>query len=354
MARFRSILSAVARAAKRGPKSLRRVSGNNMFYAGITLMFIGDPAAIAFFMVLIAIVLFLPSSSDPMTVVPRERLDLWPLTTRERYGLRLVSPLLNPLTWAMLAGMVWKRISLGLWAFVASFFLCGFIGSSFRIPGFWVPPIPLGSLTRLVRKDLRQFLTALDLYCALIIVVPALYFRLRGELPASAHIPLTGLLVVIMSTMALTLFGLDGEGGMARYRLLPLAGWQILGAKGVAYLLLMFVVTLPLAPAGGFAGGLIALAVGQFVSVKQVIPQSRWRFRSSSQFGYGLAQMILALLGFGAVTQLGVLCLVPCIAAYAVSLLLCGERFERYANESLTNHWAEESEEAVFAERGLQ
>jgi hypothetical protein len=326
MARFLAILGAVARAARRGTKSLRQVSGNNMFYAGITLMFGGDPAAVAFFMILIAIVLFLPSSSDPLTAVPRERLDLWPLTTRERYALRMVSPLLNPLTWVILAGLVWKRISWGLWVFVASFFLSGFIGSSFRMPGIWIPPIPAGILTQMVRKDLRQFLTALDVYCALMIVLPALYFRLSGELPESARVPLTGLVIIIMSTIALTLFGLDGESGMARYRLWPILGWQILSAKGVAYLLLMLLVTLPLAPAGGLAGGLMALAMGQFASVKQVIPQSRWRFRASSPFGYSLLQMILALFGFAAVTQLGVVMLGPCIAAYLVSLWRCGGR----------------------------
>jgi hypothetical protein len=222
--------------------------------------------------------------------------------------------------------MIWKRISWGLWTFAAGFFLCGFIGSSLRMPGVWVPKIPLGVLTQIVRKDVRQLLTALDLYCALLIAAPVLYFRLTGKLPESAHVPLTGLLIIIMSTMALTLFGLDGESGMTRYRLWPLAGWRILGAKGIAYLLLMLLVTLPLAPAGGLAGGLIALAVGQFISVEQMIPQSRFRFRASSPFAYSLAQMILALFGFAAVAQLGVMWLAPCIAAYAVSLWFCGRR----------------------------
>lgn len=326
MARFRAVLSAVARVANRGSKSLRRASGNNMFYAGVTLLFMADPIAMVFLMVLIAVVLFLPSSGDPMTVVPRERLGLWPLTAWERYALRLVSPLLNPLTWVMLAGMVWKRITWGLWALAASGFLAGFLGSSLRTPRVWVPPIPLGRLTQLVRKDLRQFLTALDLYCALVIAVPALYLRLTGKLPRDADVPLTGLVVIILSTMALTLFGLDGESGLARYRLLPVSGMRVLAAKGIAYLLLVLLVTAPLSPSGGLAGGLIALAVGQFVSVNPVIPQSRWRFRASNQFGYGLAQMVLALFGFGAVTQLGISCLGLCAFAYGVSLWICGRR----------------------------
>ena len=333
MARFRTVLGAVARATNRGSKLLRQVRGNNMFYAGFTLMFIGDPAALGFFLILIAIVLFLPSSSDPMTAVPRERLDLWPLTKWERYGLRLVSPLLSPLTWVVLAGMVWKHVTWGLWAAVATFFLGGFIASSFRIPDPWVPRIPLGTLTQIVRKDLRQFLTALDLYCALLIVIPAFYLRLTGELPVSAHVPLTGLVVVVMSTMPLTLFGLDGEGGMTRYRLWPLHGWQVLAAKGIAYLVVMLLLTLPLS-AGGLAGGLIVLAIGQFVSVKQVIRQSRWRFRASNSLGYSLAQMLVALLGFAAVTLWSSLWLVLCIVVYAVSLWLCGRRLDAKIEES--------------------
>ncbi|HLW76699.1 MAG TPA: hypothetical protein VKS01_06925 [Bryobacteraceae bacterium] len=223
MARFRTVLAAVARAANRGSKSLWQVSGNNMLYAAITLMFMSDAIAMGFLLVLNAIVLFLPSSSNPLTVAPRERLKLWPLTAWERYALRLVSPLLNPLTWLMLAGMVWKRITWGLWAFVASFFLAGFIGSSLRIPRLGLPRIRLSGLAQIVHKDVRQFLTALDLYCALLLAGPALNFRLTGQLPASARVPLTGLVLIIMSTMALTLFGLDGESGMMRYRMWPLA-----------------------------------------------------------------------------------------------------------------------------------
>jgi len=288
------------------------------------------------FLILIAIVLFLPSSSDPLTAVPRERLDLWPLTAWERRGLRMVSPLLNPLAWVMLAGMVWKRVTWGLWAFVASFFTAGFIGSSFRVPNVWVPPIPLGILTQLVRKDLRQFLTALDLYCALLIAAPALYFRLTGNLAVDAKVPLTGLVIIIMSTMALTLFGVDGESGMTRYCLWPISGWRVLAAKGIAYLLLILLVTAPLSPLGGLAGGLIALAVGQFVSVTQVTPQSHWRFRTSRPFAYSLAQMLLALLAFAAVTQLGALWIGLCVVVYAVSLLICGRRLVPSPGISIT------------------
>ncbi len=123
MARIRVVLRAVGRAANRGSKSERQVSGDNMFYAGLTLAAMTDVPALVFFMIMMVLVLFLPSSS----------------TAWERRGLRLVSPLLNPMTWLMVAGMLWRRVTWGLWAFVAGFFLAGFLGSSFRTPTVWVP-----------------------------------------------------------------------------------------------------------------------------------------------------------------------------------------------------------------------
>ena len=333
MARLRVILRAVARAAGRGSKSIRQVSGNNMFYAGVTLLFMSDPAVLGLFMVLIAIVIFLPSSSDPLAAVPADRLGLWPLNKWERLGLRMVSPLLNPLAWLVLAGLLWKRLAWSLSVFVAGLFLAGFAGSAFPAPRIWVPRIPAGRLTHLVRKDLRQFATALDLYCALLIAVPAGCLRLSGELPTGAVVPFTGLVILILSTMALTLFGLDGDAGMTRHGLWALTGWRVLAAKGIAYLLLVLVVTAPLSPGGGLAGGLMALAAGQVVSLK-VIPQSRWRFRASGPFGSSVAQMVSAIGGFGLVTQLGLQWIAVCAAVYGLSLWWCGRRMDSRSRSS--------------------
>jgi hypothetical protein len=325
MARFRAILTAVAKASGRNSKSLRAASNNNIFYAGVTMAAMLDPPALVFFLTVMALVLFLPSSGDPMTAVPPERLELWPLTAWERRALRLATPLLNPLTWLLLAGLLWKRVTFGLWAFVTAFFFTGFFGSSvLQAPRVWAPLVPAGRLTWLVRKNLREFLTALDLYCALLIAIPALYLRLTGELPKDAHDPLTMLMIVMPSTMALTLFGLEGEAGMARYRLLPIRGWQVLAAKGAAYLLLVLLVTAPLSPAGGLAGGLVSLATGHWVSIRQKMPQARWRFRASAPFSHSLTQMVSSLIAFGFVTRLSLLWLAPCVTGYAISLWLCG------------------------------
>jgi hypothetical protein len=161
VARVLKVLKAVVRAAGRGSKSLLSFRSNNLFYAGLVLLSLQDQGGFGFFLVLMVLVLFLPSSGDPMAVVPPERLDLWPFKAAERYGLRVLSPLLNPLAWVILAGMI-----------------------------------------------------------------------------------------------------------------------------GIAYLALVLLVTLPLSPAGGLAGGLVALAVGQFASVRHTDPQSRWRLRACSARGY--------------------------------------------------------------------
>jgi hypothetical protein len=64
---------------------------------------------------------------------------------------------------------------------------------------------------------------------------------------------MTIMVMLALSTCAQTLFGLDGDGGMTRYRLLPVPGWQILAAKDVPFLLASLVMTLPLAPSAGLA-----------------------------------------------------------------------------------------------------
>ena len=323
MSRLLNILRAVGRAAGRGSRSLWRVSGNNMFYAGITLLFMLDPGAMAFFAAILAIVLFVPSSSDPMSAVPLERVALWPLESWERFALRAVSPLLNPVCWVLFAALLWKRMTWGLWAMLAGFFLIGFWGSSRRVRVPWVPPVPLGGMTQLIRKDFRQFLTSLDFYCALLIAAPAGCLRIAGKLPPDSQVPLTALIIIFMSTMALTLFGLELEGGITRYSLLPLPSWKILAGKGAAYLLLMLIVTAPLSPVGGLAGGFLSLAVGQYVSMKHPLAQTPWRFRASHSFGLAVLQMVLSLLALGTVTNLGAWSLGLCAAIYCVSLWVC-------------------------------
>ena len=137
------------------------------------------------------------------------------------------------------------------------------------------------------------------------------------------------LAVLAVSSYAQCLFGLDGPGGLTRYRLLPARGWQLLAAKGAAFLVTVFAFTLPLSPATGLAAGLIALAVGHAPSVTRPQAQTRWRFSTGASIGNGLLQAgAMALAG---ATTFGTNCLflIPCACVYALSLWWYGRRLER-------------------------
>ena len=118
-----------------------------------------------------------------------------------------------------------------------------------------VPQFP-GPLNQLVRKNMREILATLDFYCALILSLAVLAYRVFGPaLPPEAFMAMTVLVVGAMSSYAQCLFGLDGEGGLSRYRLLPVRGWQLLLAKDVAFLAVVIPLTLPLGRAAGHRRG---------------------------------------------------------------------------------------------------
>src|ERR1035441_9269252 len=132
-----------------------------------------------------------------------------------------------------------------------------------------VPQFP-GPLNQLVRKNLREILSTLDFYTALILSGAVLAYRVFGPaLPPEEFLAMTVLVVGAMSSYAQCLFGLDGEGGLSRYRLLPVRGWQLLLAKDAAFLTVVIALTLPLAVFPGIGAALVALAVGHAPAVKQ-------------------------------------------------------------------------------------
>ncbi len=332
MARVGAILAALWTATRRKEKSLGSFSGNNLYYAGFTLLFLSDPIAFVFFLVIIGLVLFFPLSGDPLRAIPPGRLSSWPLSNGERGLLRILSPWLNPLTWLLAVLLVWKRISIGLWAWVAGLFAIGFVMPSLSLVNSIgvlrrLPNVP-GPLNQLIRKNLREMVSTLDFYAGLVLAVPALFFRLRGLLPREAFLPLTLLVMLTISTHARTLLGLDGVGGWTRCRLLPITGWQILVAKDVTFLLVSLLLTLPLSPIGGLAAALMALAVGHHASVTELREQSRWRFQTAASFGGSLIQMILMNLAAAGAVYESPLVLLPCALAYSWSTWWFGRVLE--------------------------
>ena len=333
MARLRAVFAALWTAVRRDGKSLESFAGNNLFLASMVFLFLNDPGAFASLNAIIVVVLFFPLSADPLRKIPRARLAIWPLSARDRWLLRVLSPWLNPLTWLLAILALWRGLTVGLWALLAGLFAFGFVapwlagggGSAWGAP---LPNVP-GRLSQLVRKNLRQMLGTLDFYAALLWSAAGLVFRAAGLLPREALLPLTLLVMLSLSTYAQTLFGLDGEGGLTRYRLLPVAGWQVLAAKDAAFLLAALLLTAPLDPLGGLAAALVVLALGHHASVMRRREIARWRFATGASFGSSMMQVVLMVLAAAGTVSFSPLLLVPCVAAYAGSTWWFGRELER-------------------------
>ena len=332
LTRPRAILKWLARAAKRNRQTFA-FTGNNIHYTAIASMFMLDFAMAGMLLIIMGVIVILPMSSDPLRAIPAARMRVWPLEDSEGRILRLLSPLLNPLTWIVVALALWKGASLGIVALAAGVIATGFLTSARASGGSvsmwrWLPNLPI-PLNHLIRNNLREMLSTLDFFCGALIALAALGWRVDGLLPPAAFFPLTIVAMLAISTCALTLFGLDGAAGMKRYRLAPLRGWQILLAKDAAFLAIAFVLALPLSIPGAIGSALIALAVGHDTSIKSPRPQLRWRFQTGPSFGDALRQIIPMVMAGAAIVYSGLWVLPICVAAWAGSLWYFGREIDR-------------------------
>ena len=195
----------------------------------------------------------------------------------------------------------------------------------------YIPQLP-GRLGGLVRKNMREILSLIDPYAALLLSAGGGLYRVFGVHPDPDAFAILGLLVALtMSTYAQSLFGLERSSGMTRYHLLPLGGWQILLAKDIAFLGVLFALLLPLDPAPGMTFGLAALTLGHHSSVLLDLPQQRWRFTGGRLLPVGALQAVGGMaLGF-LEHQRGSVVLAAAAVAYLVSLHFYGRRWERRA-----------------------
>ena len=332
MARLAAILKALWRAFQRGEKSFASLAGNNFFLMAV--LFLGKAGTFLF--LIMGLVILFPLSTDPLRKIPPSRLALWPLEKREMWLLRAVSPWVNPMTWAIAALALWAvrgSVTAGLWALAAGLFAAGFAISELPLPSgaaMWrrVPHFP-GPLDQLIRKNLREMLSTLDFYCALLLSVSSAIYRIAGPpLPTEAFLAMTVLVVVALSSYAQCLFGLDGAGGWSRYRLLPVPGWWILAAKDAAFLLVVAVLVAPLAPLAGLGAAFVALAMGRRPSVEDPRPQTRWRFSAGASPMYGVVEVMAMASAASAIFLTSALIVAPCVAAWAGSLWWYGRRME--------------------------
>jgi hypothetical protein len=333
MARVFTILKALGRDLYRDQKSLGSVTGNNFFPISAYLL----RTAGAFVYLLIGLVLLFPLSTDPLRRIPASRLSLWPLESRERWALRALSPWVNPISWLIVAVAIWAArgaVTAGLWAFLTGLVAVAVLVSNLSLPrgrSLWlyVPGIP-GPWRQLVRKNIREMLATLDFYCALLLCLSACLFRLfGGVLPPEGLLAMAVLILLALSSYAQCLFGLDGVHGLARYRLLPLHGWEALAAKDAAFLLLAIPLILPFAPLPGLAAALIALAAGHKPTVQRHRPQVRWRFSSGAPLFFGVYQVGLMVGAAAGVFFRGPFVLLACLLIWAWSLGYYGRQWDR-------------------------
>jgi hypothetical protein len=281
----------------------------NNFFLFVALLIWGalvsgvEPVSSYPFLLLLAVLMLFPVSSDPLDKIPPTRLALWPLSAAQRVVLRLASLAFSPILWLTVL-LLSLRVSLTLAVvFLAASIAIQAVAILARGPAWSVtrivPTIP-GKIGGLVSANLREMLTLLDPYLAFVIAAGGTLWRLLAHADPGAFPILAMLVAVAISTYAQCLFALETGAGMTRYRLLPLRGWQILLAKDLAFLGLLLLLTLPLDPAAGLAFGFAALAIGRYPSVKVHLPQRRWRF-SSGRVLFGVLQgLVGATLGFHA------------------------------------------------------
>jgi len=154
-------------------------------------------------------------------------------------------------------------------------------------------------------------------------------YRIFGAHPDPAAFTIIGLLVALaLSTSAQSLFGLDGDGGVSRYHLLPVSGWAILLAKDIAFLTVLLALLLPLDPWPGMTFGLVALAFGHHSSVLLELPQQRWRF-ASGNLPFGAMQTGAAVAVGFVEHQRGLLVLAAAFIGYLASVFYYGRRWDR-------------------------
>jgi hypothetical protein len=334
-----AILRALRRAVQRDLGTVGSgfygLNGVNNFFFFVFLLIYGalesglPPWSAYPFLFLLGFLLLFPMSSDPLDKIPAERMSLWPLTGSQRFSLRILSLALSPVSW-IAALLLLKTATLT----VAIPFL-GLALVAQLIPRWYgltavirIPLLP-GTLGALVSNNLRQLLTVLDAWVAIMLCAIATAWRMFNPHSGAESLPMLGLLIALaLSTYAQSLFGLDSESAITRCRLLPLRGRDILFAKDLAFLGLLLILTLFLNPLPALTFGLTSLVIGHESSVRMSISQRRWRFTAGRLLPAGALQAVASVtLGLMELRK-GPAILAVVLAIYSVTLPWYGRRLE--------------------------
>ena len=299
---------------------LESLKGNTFFLAALLMLQSGP-----FLPLVIGALVLFPLSGDPLGKIPAIRLALWPLSRRNSILLRFASLWFSPAAWISLIIMFWLRQPVAALGFLGVTVL--FALASSRVPTF--DPVRIVPGGGLIRKNLRELLSLLDPYLGFVLSLSGVLYRILSEHPEPEALRILSLMIVLaLSTHALSLFGLESAAGFTRYRLLPMRGWRILAAKDAAFFIVLAPLVLPLAPLAALAAGLSVLAVGHYASLSNPVVHRRWRFTGGATLGPALVQVFLL---FGAGLHPSGLVLAACLLLYVASLWYCGRLWDRSA-----------------------
>ncbi len=315
------VLRALWRTVRRDLGSFASLTLNN-FFLFVALIAYGAMSsgvmpvgAYPFLFLLLFLVLF-PLAADPLAKIPPARLALWPLGRIERLALRAATLALSPIFW-LAALLVWRAsrspAALGLVAIP--------LLTHGLAPRGWHSLRRVPAFGELMRKDIRQMLSVLDTWLALLLAVVGIASNARA-LPGGGA-GMASLVALALSTYAQCLFSLDGVSGSTRQRLFPLPGWRILLAKDIAYLAVLTVLVAPIDWGAGLAFGLMALAAGHYPALRERLPVQRWRF-TGGRLPFGILQMGAGSAAAFAESQHGLPVLLLAFLVYLVSLWLGG------------------------------
>jgi hypothetical protein len=218
------------RAVRRDLATFESVKVNN-FFLFVALLIYGalvsgvKPRSAYPFLLLLGFLLLFPLSSDPLDKIPPQRLAFWPLAGRQRFALRLASLALSPVLWLTVAIMLLAAPSLALFFVALAVAMQGLIVMGSRLAAYapawnpqrYIPQIP-GRLGGIARNHMREMLSLLDPYLALLLSASGSIYRFLTPHPDQDAFPILALLVgLALSTCAQCLFGLESVSGVTRY-----------------------------------------------------------------------------------------------------------------------------------------
>ena len=288
MARSLAILRVLRLSISRDQKSIVPLTGNTFF---IVVLFVTQDSGL-FLYLLIASVLILPLSTDPMQKIPYTRIGSWPLSTRDRIVLRLSSPWVNPMTWLFVCIVIWAslgKVTIGVASLLGALIMAGFLLSSSprlvtTLLWKYAPALP-GRYRLLWRKEMRHILTSLDWHLALFLSVSTAMARLIGiSMPPSGLVILSVLLILSVLNYTQSLFANDGSSGLSRFAILPITGRIVLAIKNLSIMSVASVLLLPMNVPVGISALSVLLSISRKASIEDRRFVQMWRFSPGISF----------------------------------------------------------------------